>query len=119
MMMRSTVGHSSRGHGLLASTSSMAGIDTLVRTGVATGTAVATTAAGAELDVPNDSYGKFMDGVYRVFNQPFERVLGGGVNETIDPSVWKKWYAQRQYRPQPLENAMQAGSIVLGSGKVA
>ena len=76
-------------------------------------------AAGAELDVPNDSYGTFMDGIYRVFNRPFERELGGGVNETIDPSVWLKWYAQRQYRPQPLETAMQNGRIVLGSGKVA
>lgn len=76
-------------------------------------------AADAELDVPNDSYGTFMDGIYKMLNRPFERELGGGVNETIDPSVWLKWYAQRQYRPQPLETAMQDGSIMPGSGKVA
>ncbi len=76
-------------------------------------------AAGAELDVPNDSYAQFMYGIYKIFSKPFDRQIGGGVNETIDPSVWLKWYAQSAYRPQPLEVAMQADMIDLGSGRVA
>jgi uncharacterized protein (DUF2235 family) len=76
-------------------------------------------AAGAELDVPNPSYEDFMYGIYKVFKKPFERVLGGGVNETIDPSVWMKWYEQPQYRPVPLQVALDKGSIESGSGKVA
>lgn len=78
-----------------------------------------TPAPGAELDVPNDSFGKFMHGLYKVFKKPYQRVIGGGVNETIDPSVWQKWYAQAAYRPEPVETAMQDGLIELGSDKVA
>jgi len=76
-------------------------------------------AAGAELDVPNDSYGGFMGGIYKVFKQPFQRVIGGGINETIDPSVWLKWYAQSEYRPQSIETAMFANRIELGSTQIA
>ena len=75
-------------------------------------------AAGAELDVPNDSYDEFMYGIYRIFKKPFERVLGGGVNETIDPSVWLKWYGQSAYRPPSLEVALDKRLIELGSSKV-
>ncbi|MGH8235344.1 MAG: DUF2235 domain-containing protein [Rhodanobacteraceae bacterium] len=75
-------------------------------------------AAGAELDVPNDSYGEFMSGIYRIFKKPFERILGGGINETIDPSVWLKWYGQSDYRPASLEQAVDNRLIELGSGKV-
>lgn len=76
-------------------------------------------AAGAELDVPNDSYGKFMFGLYGIFKRPFERVIGGGVNETIDPSVWMKWYEQSSYRPPSLETALDKGLIETGSTRVA
>ncbi|WHZ18863.1 MAG: hypothetical protein OJF55_001012 [Rhodanobacteraceae bacterium] len=76
-------------------------------------------APGAELGVPNNSYADFMAGVYRWFKPPFERVLGGGVNETIDSSVWMKWSAQSVYRPPSIETAMQAGLIDLGSSRVA
>ena len=76
-------------------------------------------AAGAELGVPNDSYGGFMGGIYKVFKRPFQRVVGGGINETIDPSVWLKWYAQAEYRPQSIETAMLADRIELGSTRVA
>lgn len=76
-------------------------------------------APGAELDVPNDSYAKFMYGIYKLFKQPYQRVIGGGINETIDPSVWMKWYAQSAYRPQPVEVAMQADLIEPGSSRVA
>ncbi|HET7222155.1 MAG TPA: DUF2235 domain-containing protein [Rhodanobacteraceae bacterium] len=76
-------------------------------------------APGAELDVPNDSYGTFMGGIYKIFKHPFQRVIGGGVNETIDPSVWLKWYAQAGYRPKSIETAMLADLVELGSGRVA
>jgi uncharacterized protein (DUF2235 family) len=75
-------------------------------------------AAGAELDVPNDSYATFIGGIYRVFKRPFQRVLGGGIHETIDPSVWLKWYEQPVYRPVSLEVAMDKGLIEQGSGTV-
>jgi uncharacterized protein (DUF2235 family) len=75
--------------------------------------------AGAELDVPNDSYGGFMGGIYKVFKQPFQRVIGGGINETVDSSVWLKWYAQSEYRPQSVETAMLADHIELGSTQIA
>jgi uncharacterized protein (DUF2235 family) len=76
-------------------------------------------AAGAELDMPNDSYAQFMYGIYKIFKQPYQRMIGGGVNETIDPSVWMKWYAQADYRPQSIETALLADVIELGSGRVA
>jgi len=76
-------------------------------------------APGAELDVPNDSYGGFMGGIYKIFKHPFQRVIGGGINETIDPSVWLKWYAQSEYRPQSIETAMLADRIELGSTRIA
>jgi uncharacterized protein (DUF2235 family) len=75
-------------------------------------------AAGAELDVPNDSYASFMGGLYKLFSKPYERILGGGIRETIDPSVWMKWYEQAVYRPPSLEVAMDSGSIELGSSKI-
>jgi hypothetical protein len=46
-------------------------------------------------------------------------VLGGGVNETIDPSVWTKWYATPGYRPASLQVALDAGRIENGSSRVA
>jgi uncharacterized protein (DUF2235 family) len=76
-------------------------------------------AAGAELDVPNPSYQTFMFGLYRIFKQPYQRVLGGGVNETIDPSLWQKWYLQSEYRPPSIATAMLADLIEPGAGKVA
>lgn len=76
-------------------------------------------AAGAELDAPNNSYGAFMYGIYKIFEQPYQRVIGGGINETIDSSVWMKWFAQSVYRPQPIETAMLADLIEQGSTRVA
>ncbi len=75
-------------------------------------------AANAVLAVPNDSYGAFMHGVYRVFNKPCERPIGGGVNETIDGSVWKKWNENADYRPPSLRAALQSGRISIGCGAV-
>lgn len=81
--------------------------------------AAAVVAPGAELDVPNPSYRTFMFGLYKFFSKPYARELGGGINETIDPSVWLKWYAQDVYRPRPIRIAMDASLIDLGSGRVA
>ncbi len=75
--------------------------------------------AGAELGVPNDSYATFMGGIYKLFKQPFQRVIGGGINETIDPSVWLKWYLQSGYRPQSVETAILADRIEPGSTQIA
>jgi hypothetical protein len=69
--------------------------------------------------MPNDSFAQFMYGIYKIFKQPYQRMIGGGVNETIDPSVWMKWYAQADYRPQSIETALLADVIELGSGRVA
>lgn len=74
---------------------------------------------GAELDVPNDSYAQFMFGLYKVFKRPYERVLGGGVNETIDPSVWRKWAAQAAYRPPPVGTALLAELVEQGETRIA
>lgn len=82
-------------------------------------TAPVVPAAGAELDVPNHSYRTFMYGLYKIFSKPFDRVLGGGINETIDPSVWLKWYEQPGYRPPSITAALQAGHIELGSNQIA
>ncbi|MGH8125077.1 MAG: DUF2235 domain-containing protein [Rhodanobacteraceae bacterium] len=76
-------------------------------------------AAGAELDVPNPSYETFMYGIYKLFKRPCQRAIGGGINETIDPSVWMKWYLQPGYRPGPIDGAMRAGLIESGSSEVA
>ncbi|TAN02595.1 MAG: DUF2235 domain-containing protein [Rhodanobacteraceae bacterium] len=76
-------------------------------------------AAGAELDVPNHSYQTFMYGLYKLFRKPYQRVIGGGINETIDASVWMKWCAQSDYRPASIETAMLAGLIEPWAGRVA
>ena len=62
-----------------------------------------------------DSYGAFGYGLYRYVAQPFYRVIGappqssdGGrdeiVNETIDASVFERWRADPDYRPQNLSD---------------
>jgi uncharacterized protein (DUF2235 family) len=65
--------------------------------------------ADAELAVPNNSYAEFMFGIYKLIKPPFDRVIGGGVNETIDESVWAKWHAQPRYRPLSVETALDKG----------
>ncbi|HET7930760.1 MAG TPA: DUF2235 domain-containing protein [Rhodanobacteraceae bacterium] len=74
--------------------------------------------ADAELAVPNDSYAQFMFGIYKWFKRPFDRVIGGGVNETIDGSVWAKWNAQPRYRPDSVTTALDKGRVSDGSDKV-
>ena len=65
----------------------------------------------AVLATPNDSYKQFMYGLYRLFKRPFQRALGGGVNETVDGSVWQRWRGVAAYRPQPLLAAMRDDAI--------
>jgi uncharacterized protein (DUF2235 family) len=74
--------------------------------------------ANAELAVPNDSYAEFMFGLYKLLHKPFDRVIGGGVNETIDDSVWTKWHAQSEYRPEPVEAALGKGWVREDENKV-
>lgn len=73
---------------------------------------------GAERNTPNPSYKTFMYGLYQVFQKPYERVIGGGVNETIDASVWQKWNEDTAYRPPSLQVALDAGRITIGSDDV-
>jgi hypothetical protein len=76
-------------------------------------------ARGAELDAPNPSYRRFMFGLYKFFSRKYERQVGGGINETIDPTVWSRWCARPGYRPRPIETALQAGLLEPGSCRVA
>lgn len=60
---------------------------------------------------PNNSYKQFMYGLYKLFKRPYNRVVGGGVNETIDDSVWQRWNALADYRPPSLATALQTGVV--------
>ena len=65
----------------------------------------------AELGTPNNSYAQFMYGLYKIFKQPFNRTIGGGVNETIDESVWQRWREVAAYRPPTLTGAIAGGVV--------
>lgn len=69
----------------------------------------------ADRGVPRDSYREFMGGVYKLFKPPFDRVIGGGVNETMDASVWR--HAKlADYRSPSLEQALRNDVITPPSG---
>ncbi|HEY3519597.1 MAG TPA: DUF2235 domain-containing protein [Rhodanobacteraceae bacterium] len=68
-------------------------------------------AQNAELATPNNSYAQFMYGLYKLVKKPFERTIGGGVNETIDDSVWKRWREVATYRPEPLTAAIASNAV--------
>lgn len=51
-----------------------------------------------------DSFAKFMYGIYSLFKKPFDRPFGTGVNETVDPTVWDRWRREKNYRPSSLKN---------------
>jgi uncharacterized protein (DUF2235 family) len=70
---------------------------------------------GDEITAPlDDSYVKFLGGIYRYFSQPYYRPIGapptpakdGGtdnnVNETVDASVFDRWNSDTGYRPPNL-----------------
>ncbi len=75
--------------------------------------------ADAELGVPNPSYRRFLLGLYQYFSKRYDRVLGGGVNETIDPSVWRKRSLQPAYESPSIGVALRAGRIHEGGVEVA
>lgn len=56
----------------------------------------------------HDSYSKFMFGVYKLFKRKYFRVIGKGVNESIDLSVWKRWDIDKSYRPISLKKFSKA-----------
>ena len=56
--------------------------------------------------VPRNSYAEFMNGLYKEFKPPFDRVLGTGINEKIDDSVWERWLADANYRSPSLAQAL-------------
>ena len=62
--------------------------------------------------VPRDSYVEFMDGLYKLFKARYNRVLGKGVNETMDISVWQRWNAKATYRSPSLVQALASGEVV-------
>ena len=77
--------------------------------------ATCTPPPGANRGVPRDSYGEFMGGLYKLFKPPFDRVIGGGVNETIDASVWQ--HARlADYRSPSLERALRNDVITAPPG---
>lgn len=66
----------------------------------------------AELGTPRDSYGEFMDGLYRLIKPPFNRVIGGGVNETVDRSVWQHARRVTNYHSPTFDQARATGLIL-------
>lgn len=75
-------------------------------------------AADADLGMPRNSYKEFMDGLYKEFKPPFDRLLGSGVNEKVDDSVWQRWLADASYRPPSLVRALAEASVLLSVDSV-
>ncbi|MBD8899235.1 DUF2235 domain-containing protein [Rhodanobacter sp. DHG33] len=72
-------------------------------------------AADAALGIPRDSYGEFMGGIYKLFKPRFGRVIGNGINETVDESVWR--HARlTTYRSLTLARAMRDDVIAAPPG---
>ncbi|OOG40870.1 DUF2235 domain-containing protein [Rhodanobacter sp. C05] len=69
--------------------------------------------ADAGSGVPRDSYAEFMSGLYKEFKPPFDRVLGTGVNEKVDPSVWERWLADAGYRSPSLAQALTRAIVLM------
>jgi len=63
--------------------------------------------------VPRNSYAEFMYGIYKDFKSAFDRYVGGGVNEKIDDSVWRRWLADSSYRSPSLVNALARATVML------
>lgn len=60
----------------------------------------------ADLGIARNSYAEFLHGIYRLFRPSYNRVIGGGVNETVDESVWR--HARlTDYRSPTLEQALR------------
>jgi uncharacterized protein (DUF2235 family) len=76
-------------------------------------------AADADAGVPRNSYAEFMDGIYKLFKSPINRLLGNGVNETVDDSVWQRWRADAGYRSPSLVQALAQGVVLKPAAAVA
>lgn len=59
-----------------------------------------------DLGAPHLSYGEFMYGLYKFFSPSYNRVIGGGINETIDESVWRH-ARHTDYRSPTLAQALR------------
>ncbi|WP_426700351.1 DUF2235 domain-containing protein [Rhodanobacter sp. Col0626] len=80
--------------------------------------ALFTPEADADTGVPRDSYAEFMVGIYKVFKSRFDRVLGTGVNEKVDDSVWHRWLADTGYRSPSLVKALAATTVLMSGDTV-
>ena len=57
------------------------------------------------MDPPHDSFSEFAFGLYKLVKggKRYHRRIGGSVNETLDPSVRRRWQADPGYRPESLD----------------
>jgi uncharacterized protein (DUF2235 family) len=93
----------------------------LQRKAMATGlacTELLVPASDAATGVPRDSYKEFMSGIYKEFAPPFDRSLGGGVNEQVDESVWRRWLADAAYRSPSLVRALADTTVLMSVEEV-
>ncbi|MGH8157896.1 MAG: DUF2235 domain-containing protein [Rhodanobacter sp.] len=67
----------------------------------------------ADIGVPRNSYAEFMYGLYKEFKPPFDRVLGTGVNEKVDDSVWQRWLTDASYRSPSLAQALTRAVVLM------
>ena len=81
-------------------------------------TAEPTPEPDADRGVPRDSYAEFMYGLYKEFKPQFDRLLGTGVNEKIDDSVWRRWLADASYRSPSLVSALANATVLLSVDSV-
>ncbi|WEN16895.1 DUF2235 domain-containing protein [Rhodanobacter sp. AS-Z3] len=70
-------------------------------------------AEDANSGMPRDSYKEFMSGLYKEFKSPIDRLLGTGVNERVDDSVWRRWLADASYRPPSLVRALANATVLM------
>ncbi|MEW9571097.1 DUF2235 domain-containing protein [Rhodanobacter sp. Si-c] len=70
----------------------------------------------AAAGVPRDSYAEFMLGIYKTFRPPFDRVIGNGVNETVDESVWRHARLVAGYLSPTLARALRDDVIAAPPG---
>ncbi len=74
--------------------------------------------ADADSGMPRNSYAEFMSGIYKVFKPPFDRLLGTGVNEKVDDSVWQRWLADGSYRSPALVRALADATALMSVAAV-
>ena len=75
-------------------------------------------AVDADSGVPRNSYAEFMSGLYKEFKSPIDRLLGTGVNEKVDDSVWQRWLADASYRSPSLVRALAAATVLISADAV-